>query len=524
MQRFGFGTRNNTASCVFAVPGRSVLTDWVMVRRMAFELEARFRGAKVSDVGLMPDGRTAISVSSRREAYLICLDVFGSPPLVTVEEGELPVAGEPGFIRATALGLRGCALLAVKSRKGDRLMRFTFGTRSRFGVGDEIELYVELVPRFGNTVLVKNDRVVAAAKEFSLAQNGTRAVEVGMTYRQPPLATRPALAPGADAAQLEGDDLMHDPVIVYRRHGRIEQCYLLPLDRFGDDERSESPSLLSVLREYRNEKVGSNERERTALRRKALAKRLDERARKIRDEFSSIEAKRRKAAAREELRATGEAIYATLHECSGADREEAKERAASLFHEYKKLAAAIPHLDDRALHLLELQRAIEELRWEIERAQDDDLADVASAVAHLEPRAQRQTVHTRRRKRAPMEYRTPTGSRILIGRSPVENAELTFKVARPSDLWFHAQNTPGAHVILQRDDREDPSDEDIARAAAFAASFSKAKGSAKVPVDYTQRKYVRAQRDAPPGLVWYTNARTILAQPELTDRYNPTGS
>ncbi|MEO9170052.1 MAG: NFACT RNA binding domain-containing protein, partial [Candidatus Baltobacteraceae bacterium] len=156
----------------------------------------------------------------------------------------------------------------------------------------------------------------------------------------------------------------------------------------------------------------------------------------------------------------------------------------------------------------------EDLRWETERAEDRDLDDVAAAVGHLEPRAQHRTVRTPRRKRAPLEYRTASGSRILVGRSPTENAELTFKIARPNDLWFHAKNIPGAHVILQRDDRADPSEEDIARAATYAASFSKAKGSIKVPIDYTLRKYVRAQRNAPPGLVWYTNQRTILAEPE----------
>ena len=480
---------------------------------MAFEIETRFRGAKVRDVGLLPDGRTGIVLWARGTSYLLCIDVFGSPPLVTIEDGELPIAVEPGFIRAAGAALRGTSLLSAKSRRGDRLMRLTFGARSRFGVGDEVDLFVELVPRFGNIVLVKGDSVIDAAKEFSLAQNGTRAVEAGMAYQPPPLVERPPL--GGSAADGESDDAMRAPVLVYQPADVIEQIYVAPLDRFDVADAARIESLLDALLTYRNQKVGTGVRRRTAQRRAALVKRLDDRDAKIRGELQSIDDKRRKAATRESLREQGETIYATLHEIGdGAERDEAKDRAAKLFAQYKKLGSALPHLDERAEALHGTQRAIEELRWETERADDADLDDVAAAVAHLEPRGQHSVGASRKRKRAPLEFRTASGSRILVGRSPGENADLTFRVARPNDLWFHAQNTPGAHVILQRDDRESPPEEDIAQAAALAASFSKAKAAGKVAIDYTQRKYVRAQKNAPPGLVWYTNPRTILAEPQ----------
>lgn len=486
-----------------------------MVRRMAHEIETRFRGAKVRDVGLLPDGRTAIALWKRGETQLLCIDVFSSPPLVTVEDAELPIAAEPGFIRATGAALRGMSLLSAKSRKGDRLMRLTFGTRSRFGVGDQVDLYIELVPRFGNIVLVKGESVVAAAKEFSLAQNGTRAVEAGMQYQPPPIVERPTLAGAQHTGEIESDELLHNAVYVYRRNGVIDQAYLTPLARFAEEPATRNDSLLDVLHQYREERIGSGERRRTALRRNALLKRLEDRERKAEDEIAAISAKRRKAEGREKLREEGEAIYASLYEIAGENEQnEAKERAAKLFAQYKKLGSAIPHLDEREKTLNELRRSIDHLRWEVERADDSDLDDVAAAVAHVDPRTQRTTVQTRKRKRPPLEFRTSSGSRILVGRSPSENADLTFRVARPNDLWFHAQNIPGAHVILQRDDRDEPPDEDIAKAAALAASYSKAKSSGKVPIDYTQRKYVRAQKNAPPGLVWYTNPRTIIAERE----------
>jgi predicted ribosome quality control (RQC) complex YloA/Tae2 family protein len=70
-------------------------------------------------------------------------------------------------------------------------------------------------------------------------------------------------------------------------------------------------------------------------------------------------------------------------------------------------------------------------------------------------------------------------------------------------------------VILARDDRAEPPEADIQTAASLAALYSKAKGSAKVAVDYTLRKHVRKQQNAPPGLVWYTHPKTVLVAPAV---------
>ena len=391
-------------------------TDPALIARLAGEIDQRFRGAKVRDLGLLPDKRTAIVLWSRGEEYTLCFDVFGTPPLVTLEARELPIAAEPGFIRAAGAALRGTVLLAAKARKGDRLLRLTFGTRSRFGVGDESDLYVELVPRFGNIVLVRNERIVAAAKEFSLAQNGTRAVEAGGLYQLPPLNAR-------------------------------ERA---PLDEVAG-------SVLDAMTSARNDDANAGERRRSDDRRRALLRRLDERERKLRDERAALDQKLDGANARGALREEADAIYAVLHELPPEQRDERKEHAAKLFARYKKLGTSIAHIEERIATVDASLSAIESMRWETERAGDRELADVEEAIAQLDPRQVRASAKSvTRRKRAPLEVRTAAGSRILIGRSPVENADLTFRVARPNDWWFHAQNIPGAHVILQRDDRTEP--------------------------------------------------------------------
>jgi predicted ribosome quality control (RQC) complex YloA/Tae2 family protein len=456
----------------------SLRTDPELIARLAAEIDARFRGAKVRDVGRLADGRTAIVLWSRGAEATLCIDIFATPPLVTLEDEELPIESEPGFIRATGAALRGSTLLSAKARKGDRLLRLTFGTRSRFGVGDESELFVELVPRFGNIVLVRKERIVAAAKEFSLAENPARAIEAGAPYALPPLPERAPSVTGATAA-------------------------LAP-----------DSSVLEAMRAFRSASTSAGAARKADDRRNAILKRLGDRERKARAELDAVAAKQRAAADREALRERGDTLYAELHTLDETAQEAAKDEARALFARYKKLGASSTHLAARERTLHTMLEAIEQLRWESERVEDADLADLEHAIAQLDPRAKRAQATVHRRKRVPLEVRTASGSRILVGRSPSENADLTFRVARPNDLWFHAQNIPSAHVILQRDDRSEPPVDDIERAAGLAAYFSKARASGKVPIDYTLRKYVRAQRDAPPGLVWYTNPKTVIVEPE----------
>ncbi len=496
----------------------------MLVRRLGFELEERLRGARVADVGLLPDGRFAIILRHRGQARLLAVDVFASPPLVTLEAGELGILQEPGFVRSAAAALKGTTLASVRARRGDRLLRLTFATRSRFGVDDAVELYLELVPRFGNLVLVKRDTVVAAAKEFSPAENERRSVRAGHPYELPPLPGGPRTPKLLEAASVPGDDplafaesdtAMREPLFVYRRDGTLRQAHLVGLPGYEDSDLVREDSLLDIFAELHRQLRGRGERERSQRRRDAFVKRLRERERKVRDELAAIEERRDRAAARDALRAQGEAIFADLHTISLDERDEAKARAAGLFARYKKLGASLPHLARRERELHAQLAVAEDLTWEAERVAPEDLDELEAAIATFAGRrAQPAKPALRKQRRVPLELRTASGSRIVVGRSPAENAHVTFALARPDDLWFHAQGIPGAHVILSRDDRSEPPPEDVATAAALAAQHSKAKSSAKVPVDYTQRKHVRKQRNAPPGLVWYTNPKTIVAAPD----------
>lgn len=113
---------------------------------------------------------------------------------------------------------------------------------------------------------------------------------------------------------------------------------------------------------------------------------------------------------------------------------------------------------------------------------------------------------------APLEFTSPDGYRVLVGRNNRQNDELTLKIADDRDMWFHTKNIPGSHVIVVTNGDELP-DSTVLFAATLAAKHSKAANSASVPVDYTKVKYVKKPSGAKPGMVIYKTNQTVYVTP-----------
>lgn len=115
----------------------------------------------------------------------------------------------------------------------------------------------------------------------------------------------------------------------------------------------------------------------------------------------------------------------------------------------------------------------------------------------------------------PLSFRSSEGFALLVGKNNRQNDQLTLKTASKDDLWFHVKDIPGSHVIL-RTEGKTPGEASIQEAALLAAYFSKAKQSANVPVDYALVKFVKKPKGAKPGMVIYTDNRTLYVTPEKT--------
>lgn len=190
------------------------------------------------------------------------------------------------------------------------------------------------------------------------------------------------------------------------------------------------------------------------------------------------------------------------------------QNAQRYFKEYKKCCNAAAMLGQLIEESENELRYIESVADELSRASSvSDLNEIKSELALAGYIRERGDRKKQARASAPLEFVSPDGYRVLVGRNNRQNDELTLRTAGDGDMWFHTKNIPGSHVIVFCNGDE-PSDETVLFAAELAARHSKAAGSSSVPVDYTRVKYVKKPAGAKPGMVIYKTNKTVYVTPE----------
>lgn len=118
-------------------------------------------------------------------------------------------------------------------------------------------------------------------------------------------------------------------------------------------------------------------------------------------------------------------------------------------------------------------------------------------------------------KPQPLQLRISDDSTVYIGKNNRQNDYVTFTIGGPNDLWFHTKDIPGSHVILKTS-LPQPAEQDIDIAVQLAAYFSKARSSSNIPVDCTQRRFVKKPSGSKPGFVIFINQKTYFTNPDET--------
>jgi predicted ribosome quality control (RQC) complex YloA/Tae2 family protein len=192
-----------------------------------------------------------------------------------------------------------------------------------------------------------------------------------------------------------------------------------------------------------------------------------------------------------------------------------QEEAASRFSRYTKARRAAQEIEAR-LETIEKELAALGAREAVLEAIIGEEDEAALDTFSGEKRPEKPT-KTRQKSAENIpgarRYRSSDGYEILVGRAARDNDHLTFRVARPHDLWLHAADYPGSHVIIRNSTRAEIPHRTIIEAAQLAAAFSQARRDAKVDVHYTQRKFLSKPKGAAPGLVRMSSFRTITVEP-----------
>jgi predicted ribosome quality control (RQC) complex YloA/Tae2 family protein len=185
----------------------------------------------------------------------------------------------------------------------------------------------------------------------------------------------------------------------------------------------------------------------------------------------------------------------------GSRIEAVRADVAKLESQLGTLEEIIAERDDAALETFTTKGSVQ-------RASAGGFLSVPPAVAGGSKRKPEKKIPGTRR------YLSSDGFEILVGRAARDNDHLTFKVAKPNDLWLHAADYGGSHIVVRNSTRKEIPHRTIIEAAQLAAQFSQARKDPKVDVHYTPRKFLSKPKGSAPGLVRLTRFKNIIVEPK----------
>jgi len=192
-----------------------------------------------------------------------------------------------------------------------------------------------------------------------------------------------------------------------------------------------------------------------------------------------------------------------------------QEEAARQFRQYTKARTAREEIGARLNQLQNEIRSLEHKEQELVRiVSEKDEAGLQSL--DKTPTAVPRKERSKEPERTPgvRRYLSSDGYEILVGRAARDNDNLTFRLARPHDLWLHAGDYPGSHVVVRNPTRKEIPQRTIIEAAQLAGRFSQASEDTKVVIHYAERKYLSKPKGAAPGLVRMSSFKSMTVEPK----------
>ncbi len=450
-------------------------------RRVVAELAPLLAGGRLENA--WQDGPTTVVLTlyAQRAKHHLLLAVrpgFSRLHLVA----ERPRGGDvPPFAKALRQALRGRSLASIAASGTDRIVELAFGPPGE-PVG---RLVAELTGRTSNLYLLKPDgRILAALRSTRKAQRDLRP---GAAYEPPPPP------PPAQAALR---------------------------DRFAD---AASPNH-AVAAHYH----GTEARERVHALRTTLAARIKaDRKRSLRL-LANLDADLERAGDADRLRLCGELLKLhlgdvqprqTLLTVPNVFDPEQPEIAIALqptqtpqqnmeryFRRYKKLVAARRQLAGRAADARGRVEGLDRLALAVQEAESlEGLQALAGQLGGTQRPGQRRKAPAS----GPHRFRSADGLDILVGRTTLQNDELTFQIARGNDLWLHVEGYAGSHVVVRLPKGKSAPKDTLLDAATLAVHFSQLRKAGGGPVAYCAVKHVAKQHGAGPGQVLYTQNKLL---------------
>jgi predicted ribosome quality control (RQC) complex YloA/Tae2 family protein len=239
---------------------------------------------------------------------------------------------------------------------------------------------------------------------------------------------------------------------------------------------------------------------------------------------------------REKYKLFGDLILANMHKISINDTEltafdystneevkieldpslNASKNAQKYYKKYNKLKSAEKNLIKQLKVTQEGLVYLGNILFSLEEASELAVVDEIKEELFKTGYIKKSTQKRKPEKSKPLRIVTKDDFEIYIGKNNEQNDFLSFVVATKNDIWLHAKGVPGSHVIIRSDNREVP-DSVLEEAAAFAAYYSRNRGSEKVEVDYTLKQNLRKPKNSKPGFVIFNENYSLIIEPKKPD-------
>lgn len=538
--------------------------DGFFLHHMVEELRRQLVNGRIQKINQPFEQELVLQIRSNRQSHRLLLSahpVFGRIQLTqtTFENPSQPST----FIMVLRKYLQGALIESIEQVENDRIMEITVSNKNEIGDHIQATLIIEIMGKHSNILLVdkSSHKILEVIKHVGFSQNSYRTLLPGSTYIAPPsteslnpftikdeklfeiLQTQETTAKnlqnlfqglGRDTANELESILVSEKLSTFRNFFNQETKPCLTETSFSPvpfANRVGEPftSLSDLLDTYYKDKA---ERDRVKQQASELIRRVENELQKNRHKLKKQEKELLATDNAEEFRQKGELLTTFLHQVPN-DQDQVildnyytnqpitialdkaltpNQNAQRYFKRYQKLKEAVKYLTD----LIEETKAtilyLESVETVLNQAGLEEIAEIREELIQTGFIRRRQREKIQKRKK-PEQYLARDGKTIIyVGRNNLQNEELTFKMARKEELWFHAKDIPGSHVVISGN--LDPSDEVKTDAAELAAYFSQGRLSNLVQVDMIEVKKLNKPTGGKPGFVTYTGQKTLRVTPD----------
>ena len=546
--------------------------DGLFTHAMIHELNQTLQNGRVTKISQPYPNEVILTIRANRTNYPVLLSA--NPRYARFQITQIPYtnpAVPTNFTMMLRKYLEGAKLLKIKQLDNDRVVYFEFLTRNELGDKLPLLLSAEIMGRYSNVILINQstNKIIDTIKHVGMDQNRYRTLLPGATYRQPPTQNKenpfeqdsntfeeliqkyPNREVLADNLLKQYQGISRDNALALADKLHSSNNFVQAFNNFLAMTEDPIPTMngnnFSIFTDNPNGKKFTTLSEmldvfyHTKANRDRVQQQGGQLLHVIRKNLQRNKKKLKKLS--NELKATenadeyrikGEVLTTYLYQIkrgmtkitlpnfydnnkeitiSLSNQLSPSQNAQKYFKKYQKLKNAVTFVNEQ-IELTQKEVAyLEEIQTQIELATPADLDDIKTELqqeGYIKKKQQKSKRSSRVKINKPESFVASDGTEILVGKNNLQNEKLTLHTAKKTDIWLHAKNIPGSHVIIKSNN---PSDETLFEAAMLAAYFSKFRSSANVPIDYVQVKNIRKPNGSKPGFVIYEGQKTLTVTP-----------